>query len=102
MQTGPHCDASLHGFHESRGVNKQSPRLHLITGSPPAFGRLIAGHFLSFLSSVIEHRDGNNVPIKTRFKNGHVRSRLLDWTKALECAKFGVNATLATAKACTN
>lgn len=31
-------------FHESRGVNKQSPRLHLITGNPPAFGRLIAGH----------------------------------------------------------
>ena len=40
----PHCGASLHGFHESRGVNKQSPRLHLITGSSPAFGRLIAGH----------------------------------------------------------
>lgn len=38
------CPLSLHGFHESLGVNKQSPRLHLITGSPPAFGRFIAGH----------------------------------------------------------
>jgi len=38
---------ALRGFRGSRGVNKQSPRLHLITGSPPAFGRLIAGRVLS-------------------------------------------------------
>ncbi|KYN04589.1 hypothetical protein ALC62_04580 [Cyphomyrmex costatus] len=46
-------------------------------------------------------RDGNDVPGRRRFKSGRVRSRLLDWTKELECAKFGVNATLATAKAYT-
>lgn len=57
---------------------------------------------LSFLLSVVECRDGDNVPVRTRFKSGHVRSRLLDWTKEFECAKFGVNATLATAKARTN
>lgn len=50
----------------------------------------------SFLSSIVECRVGDNV--KTRFKSGHVRSQPLDWTKELECAKFGVNVTLATAK----
>ena len=43
--------------------------------------------------------DGDNVPVRARFKSGHVRSRPLDWTKELQCAKFGVNAALATAKA---
>lgn len=54
---------------------------------------------LSFLLSVVERRDGDNVPVRVRFKSGHVRSRPLDWTKELQCAKFGVNAALATAKA---
>ncbi|KYN11541.1 hypothetical protein ALC57_16325 [Trachymyrmex cornetzi] len=51
--------------------------------------------------SVVKRHDGDDVPGRMRFKSERVRSRLLDWTKELECAKFGVNATLATAKAYT-
>ncbi|KYQ52632.1 hypothetical protein ALC60_08240 [Trachymyrmex zeteki] len=53
------------------------------------------------MATLVKRHDGDDVPGRTRFKSECVRSRLLDWTKELECAKFGVNATLATAKAYT-
>ncbi|KYM92718.1 hypothetical protein ALC53_00655, partial [Atta colombica] len=53
------------------------------------------------MATLLKRHDGDDVPGRTRFKSGRVRSRLLHWTKELECAKFGVNVTLATAKAYT-
>ncbi|EGI68232.1 hypothetical protein G5I_03328 [Acromyrmex echinatior] len=53
------------------------------------------------MATLVKRHDGDDVPGRTRFKSGRMRSRLLHWTKELECAKFGVNATLATAKAYT-
>jgi len=63
-----HRGASLQGFRGSRGVNKQSPRLHLITGSPPAFGRLIAGHVHSGAGTSRPRRE----PL-SKFNNSYLR-----------------------------